>query len=73
MDQKIDNIAKLRKVANYKILKVLKEIIDHNPYLRFQQILLNYNITEPKEDKFYEESYVTLRKLIDEMDSKIDS
>ncbi len=54
---------KLRKEANLKILAKLGQIIDQYPYLRFQQVLSIYKISEPHKDKFYEESVTTLNNL----------
>lgn len=62
-----ENLSKERKVANVTILRRLGQIVDQYPYLRFQQILATYKISEPYEDKFYEESVETLQKLEHEL------
>lgn len=58
-----EEIIKQRKKANFKILTRLGAIIDQFPYLRFQQLLMNFRVTELGTDKFYEESVETLTKL----------
>lgn len=58
-----EEIIKQRKKANFKILTRLGTIIDQFPYLRFQQLLMNFRVTELGTDKFYEESVETLTKL----------
>lgn len=61
-----------RKKANIKILNRLASIVDQYPDLRFQQILIDFRITEVGKDKFYEESVETLNKLEYELGNKID-
>lgn len=70
METQNREVIKLRKKANFKILTRLGQIIDQYPYLRFQQILAIYKISEPYEDKFYEESVETLQKLEHELESR---
>lgn len=70
MEIHIREIIELRKKANFKILAKLGQIIDQYPYLRFQQILAIYKISELCEDKFYEESVETLQKLEHELKSR---
>lgn len=70
MEIHIREIIELRKKANFKILAKLGQIIDQYPYLRFQQILAIYKISELYEDKFYEESVETLQKLEHELESR---
>lgn len=67
METHIREVIELRKKANFKILTKLGQIIDKYPYLRFQQILAIYKISELYEDKFYEESVETLQKLEHEL------
>ena len=70
METHIKEVIELRKNANLKILTKLGQIIDQYPYLRFQQILTVYKISELYEDKFYEESVETLQKLEHELESR---
>lgn len=70
MEEQVKKVIELRKKANLKILTRLSQIIDDNPYLRFQQILINYKISELGEDKFYEESVETLKKLEYELEGR---
>lgn len=70
METHIKEVIELRKKANFKILTKLEQIIDQHPYLRFQQILAVYKISELYEDKFYEESVETLQKLEHELESR---
>lgn len=70
MEEQVKKVIELRKKANLKILTRLSQIIDDNPYLRFQQILVNYKISELGEDKFYEESVETLKKLEYELEGR---
>lgn len=60
-----------RKKANIKILNRLISIVDQYPDLRFQQILIDFGITEVGKDKFYEESVETLKKLEYELENKV--
>lgn len=60
-----------RLKANLKILATLDRIVSDFPQLRFQQILYIYNIVEDGEDKFYEESEETLKKLRNEIVKRI--
>lgn len=60
-----------RKKANLKILSRLISIVDQYPDLRFQQILIDFGITEVGKDKFYEESVETLKKLEYELENKV--
>ena len=57
---------------NVKILKYIAKYIDNNPQQRFIQILWNLGIINRNEydsmnieDKYYEESEITLKKLLD--------
>ena len=57
---------------NVKILKYIAKYIDNNPQQRFIQILWNLGIINRIEydsinieDKYYEESEITLKKLLD--------
>lgn len=57
---------------NIKILKHIAKYIDNNPQQRFIQILWNLGIINRIEydsmnieDKYYEESEITLKKLLD--------
>lgn len=70
METHIKEVIELRKKANLKILTKLGQIIDQHPYLRFQQILAVYKISELYEDKFYEESVETLQKLEHELKNR---
>lgn len=65
-----------RQKYNQKILEKLSKIIEEHPYLRFGQILVNYNIIELVPDKshgdvlialdpFNEESKVTWERMKD--------
>lgn len=74
METQNREVIKLRKKANFKILTRLGQIIDQYPYLRFQQILAIYKISEPYEDKFYEESVETqIYKVLEQVKSPYDS
>ncbi len=65
-----DKIA-LRQLANVRILKYLTDIVEHNPDLRFGQILFNWKLVQWENtddgikicDPFYEESVDTLKRL----------
>lgn len=52
-----------RLEANREILKHLSQIVESCPDWRFQQILFNFDLYTPDEDRFYEESTETLNKL----------
>lgn len=66
-----EKIAK-RQLANVRILKLLVDIVEHNPDLRFGQILFNWKLVQWENtdegikicDPFYEESVDTLNRLI---------
>ena len=65
-----DKIA-IRQLANVRILKLLTDIVEHNPDLRFGQILFNWKLVQWENtddgikicDPFYEESVDTLSRL----------
>lgn len=48
---------------NREIIKILSKIVEAYPDWRFQQILFNLNIVTMGEDRFYEESSETLKKM----------
>ena len=50
-----------RLEANAEIIKILLEIMDKNPDLRFGQLLSNLEVV--LEDPFYEESEITLNRV----------
>ena len=52
-----------RLEANRSILKELSELVEKHPDWRFHQILMNFDIETPGQDKFYEESNETLHGL----------
>lgn len=52
-----------RKKANLAILKILTKMANEFPDWRFHQLLMNLNI-EDSNDRFSEESSITLTKLI---------
>lgn len=54
-----------RLEANRSILKKLSELVEKHPDWRFHQILMNFDIEIPGDDKFYEESEETLKKLME--------
>jgi hypothetical protein len=54
-----------RLQSNLKIIKLLQDIILDNPDWRFHQLLQNVEIEVINEDKFYEESDITLKQLQD--------
>lgn len=56
---------KFRHECNQKILTELSDLVEKHPDWRFHQILMNYDIEIPGEDKFYEESNETLKKLME--------
>ena len=66
-----EKIAK-RHLANVRILKHLTDIVEHNPDLRFGQILFNWKLVQWENtddgikicDPFFEESVDTLKRLI---------
>lgn len=66
-----EKIAK-RQLANVRILKLLTDIVEHNPDLRFGQILFNWRLVQWENtdngikicDPFFEESVDTLERLI---------
>lgn len=49
---------------NQKILEILKEKVEEYPDLRFIQLLMNLNVID-HEDRFYEESNITLKRIMD--------
>jgi hypothetical protein len=49
-----------RLEANREILEHLSQIVESCPDWRFQQILFNFDLYTPNEDRFYEESVETL-------------
>lgn len=65
-----EKIAK-RQLANVRILKYLTDIVEHNPDLRFGQILFNWKLVQWENtddgikicDPFFEESVDTLKRL----------
>lgn len=65
-----DKIA-LRQLANVRILKLLTDIVEHSPDLRFGQILFNWKLVQWENtddgikicDPFFEESVDTLKRL----------
>ena len=52
-----------RLAANEAILARLAEIAARNPDWRFHQLLQNARVEAPGEDRFYEESAETLRRM----------
>jgi hypothetical protein len=52
-----------RLEANRAILAKLSNVVENFSQWRFHQILMNVGIEVPGEDKFYEESEETLKKL----------
>jgi len=58
-----------RSYYNAKILHILKLIINKNPNMRFNQILWKLNI-ENGEDRFYEESRITYKKVINSLNNE---
>ena len=65
-----EKIAK-RQLANVRILKHLTDIVEHNPDLRFGQILFNWKLVQWENtddgikicDPFFAESVDTLKRL----------
>lgn len=53
-----------RKESNEKILETLSRFLYEYPQMRFIQALWSLNIVEMNTDKFYEESEVTLKKVL---------
>lgn len=51
-----------RLESNKKILSILKEKVEEYPDLRFIQLLMNLDVID-HEDRFYEESNITLKRL----------
>lgn len=51
-----------RLTDNQKILEILKEKVEEYPDLRFIQLLMNLDVVD-HEDRFYEESNVTLKRI----------
>ena len=71
MDAKIQEMIKKRQEANREIVKLVSDVVDKYPDLRFGQILANLSIIEydygadkvtPK-DIFYEEPVITLNRI----------
>ena len=52
-----------RYQANKKILKVLKKLVERWPNWRFNQILLNADVTLEGKDMFFDESIETLDRM----------
>ena len=52
-----------RQQANYAILLKLQAMVAQYPDWRFNQILHNVNVTDPNEDRFYQESVDTLKGM----------
>ena len=74
VEQMVNNMLNTttRYENNVKILKYIAKYIDNNPQQRFIQILWNLGIINRNEydsinieDKYYEESEITLKKLLD--------
>lgn len=57
------NTTEARQQANRKILQLLEKMVEKYPDWRFHQILDNVNITAAAEDRFYEESVDTLKRM----------
>lgn len=53
-----------RLTDNQKILEILKEKVEEYPDLRFIQLLMNLDVVD-HEDRFYEESNITLKRIMD--------
>lgn len=52
-----------RLEANREIVAAISDLVEKHPQWRFHQILMNYDIESPNEDRWYEESDKTLAKL----------
>ena len=57
------DLDKKRLESNRKIAALLSELVEKNPSWRFHQILMNFGIENPHEDRWYEESEATLDGL----------
>lgn len=56
---------KKRQVSNFEIINKLVAYLTKYPDLRFHQALINLGITEIGKDQFYEESVITLERMIE--------
>lgn len=56
-----------RLLCNQEIIKILKQLVEEYPQLRFNQLLYNFEVTFPDKDLFYEESYETLERIQKEL------
>lgn len=59
----IHEMIEKRQEYNYKILDVLKQVIDKYPYWRFGQIISNLSIAARGKDSFYDESVETYENI----------
>lgn len=57
-----------RLSSNFKIIKLLATAAKLNPDLRFIQLLWHLDIVND-EDRFYEESNITLEKVLEKYES----
>ena len=62
--RKMTDLDKKRLESNRKIAALLSELVEKNPSWRFHQILMNFGIENPNEDRWYEESEATLDGLV---------
>lgn len=58
-----------RLYYNIKLLRIIKIIMNKNPNLRFQQILWKLGI-ENGDDRFYEESSITYKRVINNLNTE---
>jgi hypothetical protein len=52
-----------RLKSNLKIIEILTDLANQNPDWRFHQLLQNLEVESVGEDRFYEESNMTLKLL----------
>lgn len=63
----MNEIVKRRKKANNELLKILKEVVEAEPQLRFYQLLVAVGIVDGV-DRFYEEPDMTLARVKERLD-----
>jgi hypothetical protein len=71
MDAHIVNMIDARQEANKELIKIISDIVEKNPDLRFGQILVALGIIEGTfvdgvyctKDPFYEEPVITLERI----------
>lgn len=53
-----------RRSANRELLKLIEKAVESYPKLRFNQLLIDMSVYESWTDPYYEESDVTLQRVM---------